>query len=197
MQALVAGTGEAGMVPCRVSGGRPRRWAGEVRRQVRGRLETQELLGRPQTHPAMRGAVAVDRRSAGPRRGSYRGSAATGPGVPPGRGSMTASSGRGAGRGTTVAQTLVQLARAAAQREDREAGRTREGAGGERGPLSAMHHPRMPVHEWGCTQASCCACPPATSVRGDFRRDRSLQQADGSATGASPVHGEHCHRLHG
>ena len=76
-----------------------------------------------------------------------------------------------------VAQTPVQLARAAAQREAREAGRTREGAGGDRhgmrgGPLSAMHHPRMPVHEWGCTQASCCVCPLATAVRGDFRRDR-------------------------
>ena len=28
-------------------------------------------------------------------------------------------------------------------------------------PLSAMHHPRMPIHEWGCTQASCCLCPLA------------------------------------
>ena len=50
--------------------------------------------------PSYAGAVAVDRRSAGPRRGSFRGSVATGPGVPPGRGSMAASSGRGAGRGT-------------------------------------------------------------------------------------------------
>ena len=45
---------------------------------------------------------------------------------------MTAFSGRGSGRGTTVAQTPVQLARAAAQRDAREAGRTREGAGGDR-----------------------------------------------------------------
>ena len=45
---------------------------------------------------------------------------------------MTAPSGRGAGRGTTVAQTPVHLARAAAQRDAREAGRTREGAGGNR-----------------------------------------------------------------
>ena len=83
-------------------------------------------VGPTSNAPSYAGAVAVDRRSAGPRRGSHRGSAATGPRVPPGRGSMTAPSDRGAGRGTTVAQTPVQLARAAAQREAREARRTRE-----------------------------------------------------------------------
>ena len=56
------------------------------------------------------------------------GSAATGPRVPPGRVPMTAPSGRGAGRGVTAAQTPVQLARAAAQRDVREAWQTRETA---------------------------------------------------------------------
>ena len=39
---------------CRVADGRPRRWEGEVRRQFQGRLESRELWGRSQTHPAMR-----------------------------------------------------------------------------------------------------------------------------------------------
>ena len=119
------------MVPCRVAEGRPRHWAGEVRRQVRGRLEARELWGRPQTHPAMRGTVVLCRGSVGPRGGARRGSAATGPGVPPGRRSMTAPSGRGAVPGATVAQTPVQLAGAAAQRDAREAGQTREAVGGD------------------------------------------------------------------
>ena len=118
-------------MPCRVAEGRPRHWAGEVRRQVRGRLEARELWDRPQTRPAMRGWLlwVEGRWGLG---GTRRGSATTGPGVPPGRRSMTTPSGRGAGRGTTVAQTPVQLADAAAQRDAREAGQTREAAGGDR-----------------------------------------------------------------
>ena len=53
--------------------------------------------------PSYAGVVVLGRGSVGPRGGARRGSAATGPGVPPGRRSVMAPSGRGAGRGTTVA----------------------------------------------------------------------------------------------
>ena len=51
------GIGKVGTVPCRVAESRPRHWVGEVRRQVRGRLEARELWGRPQPHPAMGGRL--------------------------------------------------------------------------------------------------------------------------------------------
>ena len=81
--------------------------------------------------PSYAGAIVLGRGSVGPRGGARRGSAATGPGVPPGRRSRTAPSDRGAVRGATVAQTPVQLAGAAAQRDAREAGQIREAVGGD------------------------------------------------------------------
>ena len=81
-------------------------------------------VGPTSNTPSYAGAVVVGRESVGPSGGgggARRGSAATGPGVPPDRGSMTTPSGRGAGRGATVAQTPVQLAGAAAQRDARDA----------------------------------------------------------------------------
>ena len=81
--------------------------------------------------PSYAEAVVLGRGSVGPRGGARRGSQATGPGVPPGRRSMMTPSGRGAVRGATVAQTPVQLAGAAAQRDAREAGQTREAVGGD------------------------------------------------------------------
>ena len=88
-------------------------------------------VGSTSNTPSYAGAVVLGRGSVGPRGGARRGSAATGPGVPPGRRSMMTPSGRGAVRGATVAQTPVQLAGAAAQRDAREAGQTREAVGGD------------------------------------------------------------------
>ena len=89
-------------------------------------------VGPTSNTPSYAGAVVVGRGSVGPWGDARRGSAATGPGVPPGRRSTATPSGRGAGRGVTVAQTPAQLASAAAQRDARKAGQTRVAAGGDR-----------------------------------------------------------------
>ena len=60
-----------------------------------------------------------------------------------------------------------------------------------------MHHPRVRIYLWGWAQASCCRCPSAKVVLGDFRLDQSPRWADGSATGTRPVYCELCHRVFG
>ena len=121
------GIGKAGTVPCSVAEGRPRHWAGGGGGAAAGSGSAggSGAVGPISSTPSYAGAVVAGRGSVGPRGVARRGSAATGPRVPPGRVPMTAPSGRGVCRGVTVAQTPVQLAGAAAQRDAREARQTR------------------------------------------------------------------------
>ena len=131
------------------------------------------------------GAVAEGRRTVVSHGVAGRGSAATGP---------TRAPGRGKGRGVTVAQSPAHLAHAAAQRDAREPGQGRVTSVGGSPKGSGTSGPRRECIIPGCrftcggwAQASCCKCPSATIILGDFRLDQSPRCADGSTIGTSPV----------